>query len=257
MVLHHSFKPLLSSKAGGKNGFSYGNPYGHDPDRPGLSVKCNDASKAYFEGTFANDIALTIIGMLTQDVVNANPDVKINYTGYAEFFNLDDDWCDEKSFNTVPSFVDGIKKAFLSHVLRSDMNDLTDKVNNVIQSVTNQFAKQNMRYVSVNKGFEGHPFCEKGSFHSNEYYSFSVWFWNPPPPPLFSGNANTTAQFDDQGQFLAALTANGTATAPASLDLNAAMATPLPENDDNISVNSNMGSVSDGWRMRLFHPKVT
>ena len=239
-----------------KNGFSYGNPYEDDPDRSGLCAKSIDASKAYIEGTFANDITVTINDMLAQDVVKANPDVKIYYTGYAEFFNLNDDWCDNESFNAIPSFIGGSKKAFLSHVLRSDMNDLTDKLNNVIKSVTTQFAKQNVRYVSVNEGFEGHRFCEKGSFHTNEYYGSSVWFWNLSPPNAFTGNANTTAQFDDQVQFLAALTANGTATAPASLDLNAAMATPLFVDDDDVSANSNTGTVPDGYKLRPFHPKI-
>jgi hypothetical protein len=240
-----------------KDGFSYGNPYEDDPDRSGLCAKSIDVSKTYIEEKFANDIRITINQMLAEDVVKANPDVKIYYTGYAEFFNLGDDWCNNESFNAIPSFVDGSKKAFLSHVLRSDMNDLTNKLNNVIQSVTAGFAKQNVRYVSINEGFEGHRFCEKGSFHSNEYYSSGVWFWNLSPPPLFGGNANTTAKFDDQGQFLAALTANGTATAPTSLDLNAAMAAPLLEDDDDTSANSNTGTVSDGWKLRPFHPKVT
>jgi hypothetical protein len=241
-----------------KDGFSYGNPYESDPDRSGLCANAIDVGRRFVANDFASVIKGVINATLQQDVVKANPDMKIYFTGYAEFFNLDDDWCDGESFNAIPSSVNGSKKAFLSHVLRSDMNDLTDNLNNVIQTVTAQFAKQNVRYVSINEGFEGHRFCEKDSFHFIEYYGSNVWFWNLSPPlPFLPENANTTAQFDDQGQFLAALTANGTATVPASLDLDLALATPLLQDDDDISATSNTGKVSNGWRMRPFHPKLS
>ena len=232
--------------------FSYGNPYEDDPDRSGLCAKSIDASKTYIEKDLATDVKTTIEDMLMEQIVTDNPDVKIYYTGYAEFFNLDDDWCNTETFHAIP----GPKDALLSHVLRSDMNDLTVKMNNVIKSVTSQFAKQNVRYVSINEGFEGHRFCEKGSYHSNEYLSSNVWFWNLSPPFRSSANANTTTHFDDPAEFLAALTANGTTTIPSSLDLNRALATPLLVDDGQISATSNQGGISSGWRMRPFHPKL-
>ena len=231
--------------------FNYGNPYEDDPDRSGLCAKSIDASKEYIEGRFATDVTETIKDMLKQKVVTDNPDLKIYYTGYAEFFNLDDDWCNTKSFAIL-----GNKKALLSHVLRSDMNDLTVKLNNVIKSVTAQFAKQNVRYLSINEGFEGHRFCEKGSNLVNEYLGSNVWFWNLTPAFLSSANVNTITHFDDPAEFLAALTANGTTTIPSSLDLNKALATPLFVDDGKLSASSSQGGIADGWKMRPFHPKL-
>ena len=112
--------------------------------------------------------------MLKENLVQDNPNLRIYYAGYAHYFNLDDDWCNEESFAVVRPIVEGGSKPLLSHALRSDMNDLTESLNNVIKSVTAQFAKQNVSYVSISEGFDGHRFCEKDSFHFREYWSSDV-----------------------------------------------------------------------------------
>ena len=94
-------------------------------------------------------LTTTYDNMLDTDLIRNNPDARIYHTGYAHFFNTDEEWCNEESFGALPGIVPGSHKPKLSQKLRGDINDLVQQVNNIIQQTVSTFSHPNVGFVDI------------------------------------------------------------------------------------------------------------
>ena len=206
----------------------YGLPYNTDTDRTGECAKAIDASKAYIANTIGNDLKNTINDILDKDNVRSQPEFLLYVTGYAQFFNPDTTWCNSHTFSVYWPYQSG---PILSQYLRNDINSLVTQLNSVYKATIEPYTK--VRFVNYDAAFEGQRFCEANSNIWGQYFSSDVWFWNVSPPNF--SVANQDANDTEIHQALDAATGNVTIT-PFS---------------------SGTGEVSDGWKLRPFHPKIS
>lgn len=167
--------------------------------------------------------------MLGTDQIRNNPDIRIYHTGYAHFFNIDEEWCNEESFGAIPGIVPGSHKPKLSQQLRSDVNELVQQVNNVIQQTVSTFSDSKFGFVDISPSFDGHRFCEAGGTHTGQYYSDNVWFWNLSYPWFGALDPTNSTDVDLDG--------------------------PLFGSNSTTYSGSGDGNAVEGWRFRPFHPK--
>lgn len=106
----------------------YGPNYADDTARTGACAIAIDKQTKYVNGELGNDLQKTIVDIFDRDNVKSNPDFMLYVTGYATFFGLDDDWCNDSSFGVT-------SRPPLSHILRNDINNLVKLLNNVYSSV--------------------------------------------------------------------------------------------------------------------------
>jgi hypothetical protein len=117
----------------------------------------------------SGDLKNTIYDILASANVKSNSNFLLYVTGYAIFFNLNDDWYNTHSFGVF-------SWPPLSHVLRSDINALVAKLNTAYQTTIQNYPTKNVRFVSIDTGFDGHRFCESGSTPYRQYFDSNVWF---------------------------------------------------------------------------------
>jgi hypothetical protein len=210
----------------------YGPDYADDTKNASKCARAINSTRSYIQDSekgLAFDLTTTYDNMLDTDLIRNNPDVRIYHTGYAHFFNIDEEWCNEESFGALPGIVPGSHKPKLSQKLRGDVNDLVEQVNNVIQQTISTFSHSNFGFVDISPGFDGHRFCEAGGTHVGQYYSDDVWFWNLSYP--WFGALRPTNSTD------------------VNLD------GPLFGSNSTTYSGSGNGNVAEGWRFRPFHPK--
>ena len=81
------------------------------------------------------------------------PGARLLVTGYARFFNQETEYCSHVSFSkSDPS-------SLLTRPLRTELNDLIDRLNDVIEAAARVHGAE---YVDIDGAFEGHRFCEDG-----------------------------------------------------------------------------------------------
>ena len=206
----------------------YGPAYDEDTKRTGLCAQAIDNSRNYIQNTMANDLRVTYEGI--QDYLKTNgkqSSVRVYHTGYAQFFNADEEWCNNESFGAVPAILPGSNQPKLSQQLRMDINNLILQVNDLIKQNVGTY---DFGYVDIDWVFEDQRFCEAGGTHYSQYYGEDVYFWNLSLQGVVA-NENSTEVTPDNGPLF---TGNGTIEVE--------------------NVSSGNGSVSDGWQMRPFHP---
>lgn len=207
---------------------NYGLAYNSDPDRTGECAKAIDASKSYIANGIGNDLKNTINDILDADNVKSQPDFLLYVTGYAQFFNPNTTWCNSHTFSVFWPYQSGPS---VSQYLRNDINDLVTQLNSVYEGIIKDFS--NVRFINFDAAFQNQRFCEASSNIWGQYFSSDVWFWNVSPPDF--SVANQDANDTQIHQELTVATGNVTIT-PFS---------------------SGTGSVSDGWKLRPFHPKIS
>ena len=163
-------------------------------------------------------------------------------TGYAQFFGTDyDPWCNTEAWNVA-----GISPTpYLSTQLRTVFNGLVSKVNKIIQDTIQHNYTEQARFIDLDAGFNGHPFCEPSADHSDQVNTDTnfdkVYFWNLNWPWEV---ANTPAPSPDEQ--------NG--------NISSAEAQQLFGNDG-VTAWSGLGSEGNtpenGWKLRPFHPRYS
>ena len=272
---------MLTYQAGGNNcGFGeavskclypfpgllgYDKPY---PDPNGACFQAVNKSNTYINNMRTNDddseephgLYLdefrTIQAVLLKDAVKNNPDFKLYVLGYAHFFNLGTNYCDNLSFapgvkadpNGLGEIAGSSAEALglletnyhppnVTNQLRTDFNDATTRVNNVIRKAVNDVNDPRVKFIDVSPAFNGHRFCENSHSALDQWFNTDVWLWNlnfpsqdpPANPPSLSE----------------AFIING--TMPGSFGI--------------ASINGTVGIESGSvggipWAMRPFHPKI-
>lgn len=106
----------------------------------------------------------------------ANPNFQLYVTGYIEFWNDVDTQCD--TVNWVPWY--RTEKAFLTTTLRSDMNSLVRKLNNLLKQAAEALGTLGGVYYvdGFQEKFIGHRFCEHEDdpgYHENPIGE-KTWF---------------------------------------------------------------------------------
>lgn len=89
----------------------------------------------------------------------ANPSFQLYVTGYIQFWNHDNPQCNDISW--APFYKTA---APLTTTLRKDMNDLVDKLNNLLKEVSDALSRSvgGIYYVDgFQDKFNGHRFCEQ------------------------------------------------------------------------------------------------
>ncbi|MCJ1372821.1 hypothetical protein MMC20_004046 [Loxospora ochrophaea] len=206
----------------------YGLPYNQDTNRTGQCAQAIDATKAYLTNGIGNDLKNTLNDVLDADNVKSQPDFLLYVTGYAQFFNPNTTWCNDHTFSVFYPYQSGPP---LSQYLRNDINALVTQLNSVYEETIQAYS--NVRFVNYDAAFEGQRFCEADSNIWGQYFSSDVWFWNVSPPNF--SVANQTANDTQIHQALISTIGNASIT-PFS---------------------SGTGTVSDGWKLRPFHPTIS
>ena len=94
-------------------------------------------------------------------------DARLLVTGYATFFNQETRYCDNVTFSKT----DPDQK--LTRELRSALNDLVRRLNDVIRASAEVFGAE---YVNMDAAFRGHRFCEDGVEEPSQ--RSGTWFFN-------------------------------------------------------------------------------
>ena len=242
--------------------FGYDKPY---PDPEGACWKAVNDSNTYindmrmidkpgFHGLYFDELT-TIQRVLSNDIVKNNPDFKLYVLGYAHFFNLGANYCDNLSFapgvkvnafNEVATTLTSIALDSLAtnyqppnvtNKLRTDFNDATTRVNNIIRKAVIDANDPRVKFIDISPAFNGHRFCENTHNKIDQWFNNGVWLWNlnfpsqdPPANPLSLSDA---------------LIVNG--TMPGGIN--------IASLNDTVGIES--GSVGGiPWAMRPFHPKI-
>ena len=120
----------------------------------------------------------------------SQPDFQLVVAGYPGFFNQDTSDCDYSSFhyfwgrykpgNDWPAN----RIVYLTESLRSELNDLVTKLNNVIENAVRDAnmgtGRTAVHYVDVQSRFDSHRWCEQGVHEPdanapNTYFFLSAW----------------------------------------------------------------------------------
>jgi hypothetical protein len=105
------------------------------------------------------------------------PQFTLIVTGYARFFNEEADHCITKSLNPL------IRYPKLTRDIRSQLNNLVLKVNNVLKKLVEEINKDNetrhprkyIRFYDIDGNFNGHRICD----HDTEDWNDEHWFFTP------------------------------------------------------------------------------
>ena len=123
---------------------NYGPVY---PDPAGDCAQAIAESSSIINGRLGNDLKNTIDDILNAPNVRNTRDFYLYVTGYAHFFNIDEEWCNSESFAANPV---QRNKPKLAQELRTTINGLVQSLNTVNEStIRNRFPAKNVRYVSV------------------------------------------------------------------------------------------------------------
>ena len=148
---------------------------------------------------FEHRLRLVIMEILDRVKWEKKPWFNIFMTGYARFFNVDTDECDDSSFGV---WWRGPK---LKRELRQRMNrmvlEVNAKIKRSIDAINAGFAEDKVFFVDYDAAFEGHRFCQP-NVTEPDYRRNETWFFlvggpdnsnstNPGPntlaaPPLLS-----------------------------------------------------------------------
>ncbi|XDG03116.1 hypothetical protein ABKA04_002731 [Annulohypoxylon sp. FPYF3050] len=188
---------MITYHAGGNNcGFGdvvfnciyqpWGNYGAEYPDPTGKCAKqlanSNDYINEGGEGGLYQDELNTVRDLLNHPSVKDNKDFRLYILGYAHFFNLGANYCDDISFGalaTVPLIGNAPK---LSNRLRTDLNDGVERVNQVLARVAKDVGDSRVRFLDISPAFNGHRFCENNHNYRDQWYNADVWLWNLNPP---------------------------------------------------------------------------
>ncbi|KAF4549355.1 Hypothetical protein D9617_22g067010 [Elsinoe fawcettii] len=242
----------------------YGPQY---PDPAGACFRALEASKGYLDRQLGAELE-TAYRLIFQALEGKPYDINIYHTGYAHFFNVNSNWCNDYTFGVIPLRSSNQK---LTAELRTKINDLVEQMNRIIESSVaayqNKLVKRQkdfsdtgpvipersptapalpappapppppppaapirkLSYLDITRGFDGHRFCEDDSSGRKQYFGDDVWFWNAKPPGLVE---------------------------PA--DDNVVMPPDALETLSRVGVLGSGGGneISEGWHLRPFHPTV-
>ena len=146
----------------------------------------------------------TIRDILAWPTIAANPDFRLYVLGYAHFFNLGPNYCDNISFapfvinqaTTVPKGIN-LTPPKVTNRLRTDFNDAITRTNNILQQVVNDLKDSRVKFIDISPKFDGHRFCEDHHKTNDQWYNPDVWLWNlnfpvlDPPNPHPDGPPQT------------------------------------------------------------------
>lgn len=228
-------------------GFGYGKEYPDPSGRCAQSIanSNNYINKAGNEGLYQDEMN-TVTDLLNHPSVKDNKDFKLYILGYAHFFNLGANYCDDISFG-VMKYIPRGSAPKLSNQLRTDMNDGVERVNQILKRVATDVNDTRVEFLDISPAFSGHRFCENNHNYQDQWYSTDVWLWNfntpaddPPADPNLMNQWINAYRFPDN--------------------------TTLPEfpNGTTIGVETQRGVETDGsggstgsptWSLRPFHPK--
>ena len=210
------------------------------PDPDGKCAKRIAMSNEYIDqddgkgGLYFDEMA-TIRDLLGYAAVKDNKDFKLYILGYARFFNLGDNYCNDISFGALAPVGGNAPK--VSNRLRTDINNGINRVNNILARVARDVEDSRVKFIDISPAFDGHRFCEDHHNYKDQWYNKDVWLWN----------LNTPA--DDP-------------PAPTSLIDMWLHNSSLPDGkpyvpDDTVAIEGSGGSTGDGptWQQRPFHPK--
>ncbi|KIM98266.1 hypothetical protein OIDMADRAFT_56640 [Oidiodendron maius Zn] len=220
----------------------YSNPY---PDPDGQCVQDMNAINGYINdmrtdptpgnhGLYYDELA-TVRDVLGHAAVKNNPDFRLYILGFAHFFNLGTNYCDNLSFVPRPqgAVKAGSHPPNVTNQLRTDFNDVITRVNNILQKVANDVDDSRAKFIDISSAFDSHRFCEDHHNEADQWFNNDVWLWNlnsPSQDPPNSPSSLTNAWI-----------INGT----------------MP---DGISINGTVGVEGTGggipFVQRAFHPKT-
>ena len=160
----------------------YGKEYKDDPDGTGECAKAIKHSDDYIHGrvgSLENDLKATIDDVLDTENAKKHVDFFLYLTGYAKFFAAEGDWCNGQSFGAYPS-----RKPKLSQELRRAINKLTDDLNALYQNVIKGYDHKGLRYIDIDKGFDGKRFCEQPTLLQRPFWFTRQYYgkFNPAHP---------------------------------------------------------------------------
>jgi hypothetical protein len=253
---------MLTYHAGGNNcGFgnvvrdciyqppgNYGNEY---PDPTGACAKQLATSNFYIDdtgkaGLYRQEMD-TVVDILNHAAVKDNKDFRLYILGYAHFFNLGANYCDDISFGAL-AYLPGANKPKVSNRLRTDMNDGIERVNQVLRHVANDVKDPRVKFLDISPAFNGHRFCENKHGYKDQWYNADVWLWNfntpaddPPADPKLMDAWLSQNSLPD-GTTLSEL--------PSGTNIGV-------ETQDGVETDSKGGSTGPAptWFQRPFHPK--
>ncbi|KAI0406387.1 SGNH hydrolase-type esterase domain-containing protein [Xylaria palmicola] len=213
--------------------------YGDYPG-PGLCAESLGRSNDYInkpgEGGLYYDEVKTLMDVLGHDAVRDNDNFRLYVLGYAHFFNLGANYCDDISFGPLRH------RPKLSNQLRTDINDGVERVNQVLARAVGDFTDPRITFIDISPAFNGHRFCENSHSYQDQWYSTDVWLWNlntpaddpPADPALINGWLN-----------------GGSAMADISPDAGLGV-----EMQGGVETDGSGGSTGQPtWFQRPFHPK--
>jgi hypothetical protein len=156
------------------------------PDPSGKRATQLAASNAYIDnvntGGLYQDELNTVIDLLHHPAVKGNKDFRLYILGYAHFFNLGANYCDDISLGalaTVPLIGHAPK---VSNRLRTGLNDGVERVNRVLARVAGDVGDPRVKFLDISPAFNGHWFCENNHNYKDQWYSVDVWLRNVNTP---------------------------------------------------------------------------
>ena len=202
---------------------NYGLPYADDVNKTNDCAMAINNSTTYINNGLSGDLNRTFDDIFLAQNVMSQPDFLLYLTEYAQFFNLNDDWCDCHSFS-----IRYWDRPHLSHVLRADINGLVTKLNAVYNQTIRDYPNKNVRFIDLDSLFDDHRFCEAGSTLLYEYCNSNIWFWDALWPWGCPFTSTNVTEFETELQAFSA----------------------------NMTITSRTGAVSEGYLLRHFHPKI-
>lgn len=153
-------------------------PYGGEYPADG---SCKDAiltvQRFISSGQLEEGVRSQAIQVVYDAGVENFPNFKLFLTGYAHFFNVDDDAtdCNTQSFGVLAYYPK------LTMELRKAINDLVEQVNTIYRNVVASMNNPNIQFVDISPAFNGHRFCEPGHNNydnENDKQEGVTWIWN-------------------------------------------------------------------------------
>ncbi|KAJ8123098.1 hypothetical protein ONZ43_g867 [Nemania bipapillata] len=127
-------------------------------------------------GLYYDELA-TVVDLLKDPAVKNNKDFRLYILGYAHFFNLGANYCDDISFGALAT-IPGGNAPKVSNRLRTDLNDAVERVNHILKRVANDAGDPRVKFLDISPAFNGHRFCENNHKYIDQWYSPDVWLWN-------------------------------------------------------------------------------
>jgi lysophospholipase L1-like esterase len=173
----------------------YGPQYKDDTQRTGECAKAIDQARNNINDLAYGQITAIFKKIVESPNINNGNKFDIYLTGYVHFFNVDTTDCNSWDFGApvLPSQTQ--HHPLLSQELRTDMNDLVQRVNDAYSQAVHDYlydpsipTNVDVTFVNITPIFDGHRFCEAGHTRDDQYNSPDVWIWNL-STHLFSGKA--------------------------------------------------------------------